>query len=195
MPKVRPEYKRQVKARIAAAGLRIFLRKGYRRTTMDDIAREVGVSKGDLYLYYSGKADLLQDLQLARRRVAREAMARALERGDAIEGLVGLLDDAVAEMQDPKIWSMWFDLMAEAVTDAALHEAIRIDHREDLKMIRVILQHEKIVPSVVRGADPDDVALAVLILFHGALAQLSLGSPWTKTRRALREGLRGLLGR
>jgi AcrR family transcriptional regulator len=193
MPKVRPEYKREVKGRIASTGLRIFLRKGYRRTTMSDIARETGVSKGDLYLYFSSKADLLKEVQLEGRRLARERMAQAVQKNDAAEGLIGLLDEAVGEMQDPKLWSMWFDLMAEAVSDPELHETIRIDHREDLRLLKRLLAHENVASRLAKGVNRDDLALAILVLFHGAIAQLSLGSSWPKTRRALRTALRALL--
>lgn len=41
---------------IIAAGEKLFSRFGYRRTSMDDIAREAGVAKGTLYLYFDGKA-------------------------------------------------------------------------------------------------------------------------------------------
>jgi AcrR family transcriptional regulator len=194
MPRVLPEYKRQARARIAAAGLSIFLRKGYRRTSMDDIAKEIGVSKGDLYLYYPSKVAILKEVQLASRREARSSMAHALEAGNAVDGLVGVVDQAVADLGDPRLWAMWLELMVEADSDAELRKMIRIDHREDVRMVKALLRHEKVAPSIRRSSDPDDLALAILILFYGAALQLSLGSPWPKTRRALREGIRALLG-
>ena len=37
----------------------VFLRKGFHKATMDDIARETGLSKGALYLYFPSKENLL----------------------------------------------------------------------------------------------------------------------------------------
>lgn len=38
---------------------RLFYEKGYYRTTVDDIAREAGVAKGTVYLYFNSKVELL----------------------------------------------------------------------------------------------------------------------------------------
>lgn len=45
--------------RILKAALDVFMRYGYRRTTMDDIAREVGKSRPALYLSFPSKEALL----------------------------------------------------------------------------------------------------------------------------------------
>ncbi len=38
---------------------KLFYEKGYYRTTVDDIAREAGVAKGTVYLYFNSKVELL----------------------------------------------------------------------------------------------------------------------------------------
>ena len=55
MPKVIPEYKEEAKAKIIKAARSVFSQKGYHDATMDDIATEVGVSKGALYSYFESK--------------------------------------------------------------------------------------------------------------------------------------------
>ena len=45
--------------KILDTAYRLFLGKGYRQTTMDDIAQELGMSKKTLYKYYPGKLELL----------------------------------------------------------------------------------------------------------------------------------------
>ena len=39
----------------------LFERLGYRRTSVDEVARQAGVAKGTVYLYFKTKADLLVD--------------------------------------------------------------------------------------------------------------------------------------
>ena len=46
------------RAQIMQASLACFARKGYHRTTMDDIVAESGLSKGTLYWYFKSKDDL-----------------------------------------------------------------------------------------------------------------------------------------
>jgi len=45
--------------RILEAATASFITHGYRRTSIDDVARTAGVSKGAVYLYFKSKADLL----------------------------------------------------------------------------------------------------------------------------------------
>jgi len=51
--------KTSTEGKILEAAYRLFLEKGYRHTTMDDIAQDLGMSKKTLYKYYPGKLDLL----------------------------------------------------------------------------------------------------------------------------------------
>jgi AcrR family transcriptional regulator len=45
--------------RIVQAATDLFVRQGYRKTSMDEIASRAGVAKGTLYLYFGSKAELL----------------------------------------------------------------------------------------------------------------------------------------
>ena len=76
-----PKWRRRSEARpgeIVQAALEVFAEKGFAAARLDDIARQAGVSKGALYLYFETKDDLF-------RAVVREAMAPNL---DAIEAML-----------------------------------------------------------------------------------------------------------
>ena len=47
---------------ILDAAERLFVRYGYRKSSMDDVAREAGIAKGTVYLYYAGKEALFRAL-------------------------------------------------------------------------------------------------------------------------------------
>jgi AcrR family transcriptional regulator len=51
----RPEHRPD---EIATAALQVFAKRGLHQTTLDDIAKEAGVSKGTIYLYFKSKEDL-----------------------------------------------------------------------------------------------------------------------------------------
>ncbi|BCL79827.1 TetR family transcriptional regulator [Ktedonobacteria bacterium brp13] len=44
------------------AALRVFSRKGYAASTLEDIAKEAGVTRGAIYWHFQGKAELYQTL-------------------------------------------------------------------------------------------------------------------------------------
>lgn len=51
----RPDVSEERKNQILAAASTVFARSGFHEARMDDIAEEVGLSKGALYLYYKSK--------------------------------------------------------------------------------------------------------------------------------------------
>ena len=55
-------------AEIALAAVKLFEQKGYRATSVQDIADEVGLQKGSLYHYINSKEDLL--LQIAHQAIS-----------------------------------------------------------------------------------------------------------------------------
>jgi AcrR family transcriptional regulator len=65
--------------RILEAATELFIRQGYRRTSVDQIARNAGVAKGTVYLYFKTKAELL-------------VYAVALEKKRYVEAIHPILD-------------------------------------------------------------------------------------------------------
>ena len=54
-----PDSTGRKRLRILEAATELFIRQGYRRTSVDQIARCAGVAKGTVYLYFKTKAELL----------------------------------------------------------------------------------------------------------------------------------------
>lgn len=54
-----PAHREDQRQQILLAAARVFARKGYIAATMDDIAREMGVSKGILYYQFRSKQELI----------------------------------------------------------------------------------------------------------------------------------------
>lgn len=50
------------KKKIIEAGFRCFIKKGYARTSVNDIVKEYGKSKGNLYYYFTNKEDILIEM-------------------------------------------------------------------------------------------------------------------------------------
>ena len=116
------------RAAILDAALPVFGRYGYRRTSMDDIAREAGIAKGTVYLSFASKEEVFQALsqRLAERMLAGAEAAR--RRPGTTAGKLAAMNAAwfgtyaetirrsphAAELLDAK-----HRLSADLVTDAA----------------------------------------------------------------------------
>jgi AcrR family transcriptional regulator len=57
------------RARILAAATELFLRQGYRKTSVEDVARRAEIAKGTVYLYFENKATLLVHVLAIEKRV------------------------------------------------------------------------------------------------------------------------------
>ena len=67
----------------------LFLKRGVKNVTMDDISHELGISKKTLYKYYSNKADVLDKvIDYIMEQIAINAEQFAKEEGNAIDVLL-----------------------------------------------------------------------------------------------------------
>ncbi len=71
--------KEQRRDDIISAGEKLFLKKGFPGTTMDEIARECELSKGTLYLYFSSKDELFFTIVLTAMTVMYNLMRDSQE--------------------------------------------------------------------------------------------------------------------
>ncbi len=77
---------------ILAASITLFGRYGYRRTSMEEIARHAGIAKGTVYLYFPTKEMLFRALsQQTLERVLADAARVGAEPGPLAERLAGVL--------------------------------------------------------------------------------------------------------
>lgn len=73
--------KTRKRRRVLEAATESFIKHGYKRSSVDDIARAAGVSKGAVYLYFKSKADLLIHAAAFEKIKAREKLMPILDPG------------------------------------------------------------------------------------------------------------------
>jgi AcrR family transcriptional regulator len=56
--------KEQVKERIGKAAMECFVQYGLDKTTLDDIAKKIGLNKASLYYYYKNKEDIFLEIAI-----------------------------------------------------------------------------------------------------------------------------------
>lgn len=86
-PKTKEQFKeirKQSMTTIMQAALELFGHNGYQGTSISQIAKEAGVSKGLIYNYFESKEDLLKQIIL-----------------DAIDKGAHIMDDAINDFDDP----------------------------------------------------------------------------------------------
>ena len=107
------------RAVILDAALRVFGQYGYRRTSMDDIAREAQIAKGTIYLSFASKEEVFQALS---RSLSQQMLAGA----EAARRRPGTTADKLAAMN-----AAWFGTYAETIRRSP-HAAELLDAKHRL---------------------------------------------------------------
>jgi AcrR family transcriptional regulator len=119
--KAGPDRKRQ---RIMDSALAVVLRYGFQRATMDDVAKEAGISRPALYLLFKNKTEIYRALAEAIMGKALDAARAALSDGGPVESRVfqavkaGILDPTdfmMATAHGAELLDMKHAMAAEAL--------------------------------------------------------------------------------
>jgi TetR/AcrR family transcriptional regulator, acrAB operon repressor len=166
---------------ILEAAVRVFAIKGVARSSLDDIAREAGVTRGAIYWHFANKADLLNTLwdQVL---CFYAPLAEASENPDELDPLgklktlyLSFFTGMVEDQRQQQLFRLLFD-DSDRSKDT---EAIRLRHtqtrQERLQGIQITLSNAK-----TRGQLPPDFdvrlgAISVLAYVYGLIAN------WTMT--------------
>lgn len=157
------------------AGLSLFLDRGIEAVTIDEVAREAGMAKGNFYRYFRDKADLVDAVIEPVAQATREAiqqcegtLRQAHGRADALEAYRALADSLVAALAlYPDALCLY--LQERRAPPTAARQAIS-DLANDLDQGAVVLSEIAFDRNLVAASDPRLSALAVL----GAVEALAL---------------------
>jgi AcrR family transcriptional regulator len=129
---ITPSSADEARERILAAAERCIDRHGIRKTTMDDVASEVGLSRPSVYRYFADRDDLLIELITRHARVlierARKSIARQSSLPDQIVEMVlytadhARRDPMTRHVLDPDGTSLGKRMVASGVSESCRAE-------------------------------------------------------------------------
>lgn len=79
-----PEHRERQRRQILVAASRVFSQKGYDAATMNDIAAEMGVSKGVLYYQFKSKQDVIVETRRATSGRAADRLQEIVDRHEPV---------------------------------------------------------------------------------------------------------------
>jgi TetR/AcrR family transcriptional regulator, repressor for uid operon len=191
VPKVIREYKAQARERIVDAAMEVFRRKGLSGGTMEEIAREIGVSKGALYLYFPTKTRLLEAIQARFRDEMLDRFNRVAEKGDVAEAIAGAMDKVVSGEFDP---SVGVELISLASSDPEIRQALRKDDADDCQVMLEFLQGLEARGRIPPMRDAVATADIVMLLLQGSFIRVALQGRNDEIKQRLIRSLRAALG-
>jgi AcrR family transcriptional regulator len=127
---------------IRAAALELFARQGYHSTSISQIAKEAGVSKGLLYNYFASKEVLLEDIVSGALEVAEqffEHMATAAEEpAERLRWLTEATFEAVR--QNRRYWKLMAALALQSDALSELMPMLKQKQEESLRAMAALFE-------------------------------------------------------
>lgn len=190
----------ETEKRIIQAALELFVRKGYHGTSIDDIMRKVGLTKGALYAHFSGKGDLLLRMirELKSQYIDRLIQAGKEHQGDALEKLNRIVSfNAQFAVENQELCVFLTFITTELNADVDFEPALKGIYREYQKFISQLVGQGIRQGLFRKELDPDLTALVFIALHDGTLHQWVLnrfqvdGEQYVRTfRKIFLDGLR-----
>jgi AcrR family transcriptional regulator len=116
---------------IIDAAIRVMAEKGWNETSIDEITREAGVSRGLVSYHFKDKADLLSSMLARCEEASQESVRRAASEGkDVVDSLrVAVRVALYMTRDDPAIYEIFLHFVASARSNPELGEQIRNAYR------------------------------------------------------------------
>ena len=171
MPRATTQHTAEVRQSILDGAHRAFQQSGYRGTSIPAIAREAGVSVGQIYRFFPGKQELFLGVCQERTDLKLNELAVQLSGiSDPQERLRAAIHFFVVSLVEDGWGSIVINAQAEADRNPRLRDMlIRLSDQERgfaAMFIRELIARGEAPPEL----DVTSASLAVALLMHGAIA-------------------------
>jgi Transcriptional regulator len=188
MPKVVPEYKEIAKKKIIHAAIKIFTEKGYHGSTMDQIAKEVGVSKATLYTYFKSKEEILKVIWISSNQTII-GKQKSFEERDYLE----VLEEVYKMMADSEGLSLNFEMTALSSYNENIKKLNEDAYNEKLEGLKTFLQDHQNNGKIRDDLEADILAQILTGLYTDAAAQLLIGIDEAKVHKNWKKSIAAVL--
>ncbi|MGC5039612.1 MULTISPECIES: TetR/AcrR family transcriptional regulator [unclassified Streptomyces] len=177
-----------------------FARNGFHATSMQDVLKEVGLSAGAVYRYFSGKEELIGAIVeevLGSVRAAFEEAARQSPPPPPDELVTTVLGTALAARESlrvdgkPAFPRLVIQVWPETLRNEALAAVLREGYGSVRAAWATIVEGYQRAGMMRPDVEPDHVARTMIAAVLGFIAQQSLFGP--APVEILRDGLRALM--
>ncbi len=133
--------------RILEAAAELIVRWGYKKTTVDDIARQAGVAKGTIYLHWKTREELFKALLIHDELKLVEDMQQRIASDPEGMTLHGMLKHGTLATMKRPIWKALMTRDTEMLGELAQDEAVARRSMENFKTYFTVLHEQGLIRS------------------------------------------------
>ncbi len=188
-PKVTEEYRNNVRDKILQSAAALFSQNGYHTTSMDDIVKESGLSKGAIYGYFKSKDDLFLALSDKQLESMIDNMQDAFSPEDSAKNkLMKAAEIHFRQIVDPNdVWRVTLELWVESPRIPSLEKRVRKRYDLAHKFLADIIAEGKKKGEFRKDIDPDMISSILLATIRGLSIHTRMGHnfDWQKIKKSL----------
>ena len=190
MPKVVKGYRKQAMDTIMESASRLFFKLGYQETSMEDIAREIGVTKGTLYLYFKNKEELLYEVCKKNLRLLEDSLNKLVS-ADILEGAKSFFS---SELELPEhLRFHWIFALGEINKNQRVRKILIESYESYVKTISSRIDDLKRKGLVSKEAAPRKLSMTLIALHNGIMMSMMQGLSETEASDMFEAGTRCIL--
>lgn len=170
----RADAQRETREALLVVAEKRFEEQGYDATTLSEIARAAGFTKGAVYSNFRSKADLFQEVWSRREGRRLPDLVAALGDAASLEDRIDVVEDWLVDfaLQDQAWWRAATEYLVGGLTTPEGQAANRTRHRESRAMAAVLFEQQLRDSGVdLPEGWPEEggrvLAEAIIALFYG----------------------------
>lgn len=190
MPKVVKGYRKQAMDAIMESASRLFFELGYQECSMDDIAREIGVTKGTLYLYFKNKEELLFQVCKKNMKLLEDSLDQMVS-----EDILGSAKSFFkAELELPEhLRYHWIFALGEINKNPRVRKILMDSYENYEKIISSRINGLKLKGLISNNADTRKLSITMIALHNGIMMSMMQGLNATEASAVFEAGIKGIL--
>lgn len=161
----------KAKALMKEAAFQLFAEKGYAATSIDDITKQAGYTKGAFYTHFNNKEEIflqiMDERMLMLHQQIQEGITGKIDSTDTKE-LVNNIFNFLLESTQNETWtSMYIEFIANSNRISEIQNKLSIMYRDWKELIKnmldILVSKKQITPKISN----EDLAVAIIALFDG----------------------------
>ncbi len=178
---------------IVEAAAECFIDKGFHQASIRDIASRAGISLGNLYNHFDGKADLIAEIAALEAGETIAIKADLAGAGDPVAILDRFIEDYFAYVSKPENTVLAAEIFAETVRNPAIGDGFARNRQALAGALENVLARGLEDRQIDIDTDISDAAHLIIDLVEGAAMRLAFATK--KSRRSALSALKVMIRR